>query len=252
MITEEELVEITKRTGMKPYQQEKHYVQTIVLSSMYSVLSNESVFKGGTSLMLFYGLNRFSKDLDFTITKSIPIEKVKDEVRKTFEFLDMNPQIKDIVSKTGINFRVGVRGPLFKSEIHRCYVRIEISERADVILSTETKENFPYYPDISPFSVVVMDPVEIASEKVRAILKRDYARDVYDLWFLIKKGYPPDMNIVEKKMAYYNEKFDSKVFRKKLMEKKNAWESELRPLIIGRLPEFEECRKAIEKLKIWQ
>jgi len=49
------------------FQQEKHYIQTLVLRSIYAA-TNDLAFKDGTSLCFFHGLNRFSEDLDFAMT----------------------------------------------------------------------------------------------------------------------------------------------------------------------------------------
>jgi len=70
MIDKETLIRVSKFTGMKPFQQEKNYIQLLILKSVYSICSRELVFKGGTALTFFYNLNRFSEDLDFTLTKS--------------------------------------------------------------------------------------------------------------------------------------------------------------------------------------
>jgi predicted nucleotidyltransferase component of viral defense system len=84
-----------------------------------------------------------------------------------------------------------------------------------------------------------MDPVEIAAEKVRAIMTRDKARDVFDLGFLISKGILPTRTIIEKKMAFYSIPFSLEEFRKALSKKRDLWKIELTPFIIGKLPEFE-------------
>ena len=50
MMSRAELVEMARATGLKPHQQEKHYVQSLALRSVYSRAS--PVFKGGTALMM--------------------------------------------------------------------------------------------------------------------------------------------------------------------------------------------------------
>ncbi|EFD92374.1 MAG: hypothetical protein BJBARM5_0891 [Candidatus Parvarchaeum acidophilus ARMAN-5] len=47
-------------------QLEKSYLQTLLLYELYARFEKSLVFKGGTALKFFYGLNRFSEDLDFT------------------------------------------------------------------------------------------------------------------------------------------------------------------------------------------
>ena len=69
------------------------------------------------------------------------------------------------------------------------------------------------------------------AEKVRAILKRAKAKDIYDLWFLLRKGIS----------------FDLKFFKAMNINEK-SWEAELKPLVKN-VPEFKDVKKLIrEKL----
>ena len=92
------------------------------------------------------------------------------------------------------------------------------------------------------------------AEKVRAIMTRNKARDVYDLWFLMTG---PDaeggstlwgkdtISLIDRKLEYYNMKFDSEDFKENLREKEDFWKAELDPIIFGQLPAFEEVRNLI-------
>ena len=66
MIDKKTLISFAKLNGMRPWQQEKHYIQSVILVAMSE---EQVVFKGGTYLWFFHGLNRFSEDLDFTSEK---------------------------------------------------------------------------------------------------------------------------------------------------------------------------------------
>ncbi len=57
------MIEIAKLNRLRPWQQEKHYIQSLILNSLSEL---PLVFKGGTYLWFFHGLKRFSEDLDFT------------------------------------------------------------------------------------------------------------------------------------------------------------------------------------------
>ena len=65
MIDEQTLIELSGRFR-DSRQLERDYLLTLLLDEICSVFSNELVFKGGTALKYFYGLNRFSEDLDFS------------------------------------------------------------------------------------------------------------------------------------------------------------------------------------------
>ncbi|MHB1440705.1 MAG: nucleotidyl transferase AbiEii/AbiGii toxin family protein [Cuniculiplasma sp.] len=67
-------------------------------------------------------------------------------------------------------------------------VKVEISTREETILEPDLLILDPVYPDILPFTCTVMNKLEIQSEKIRAILTRNKARDLYDLWFLFKRS----------------------------------------------------------------
>lgn len=76
-------------------------------------------------------------------------------------------------------------------------------------------------------------------------MSRNKARDAYDLWFLIQKGAKVDVQIIDKKLSYYNMKFSVAGLNKAIAAKKGIWEKELGPLVFGKLPSFAECRKRI-------
>jgi len=51
-------------------------------------VGTELVFKGGTALWFFYGLNRFSNDLDFTLAGKVDLDRLMERVRRGFEILN--------------------------------------------------------------------------------------------------------------------------------------------------------------------
>ena len=245
MLNKEQLLDISKFTRFKLHQQEKHYIQTLVLSSLYASVSSELVFKGGTALLFFYGLNRFSEDLDFTVVKDVDLKKLCENVEQSLAYVGMPKRIgqkKD--TAVSFSFKVGAEGPLYDKEISRCFVDVEISKR-EIVEHFETKEVRSIYPDILPFTVCVMKQEEIVAEKIRAILKRNYARDVYDLHFLLNQGSSINIALVHKKLKFYGEQFDKEKFIKKVDEKKDVWESELQSFVIGEIPKFGDVKKAV-------
>jgi len=244
VISKEELIKIAKKNNLKPFQQEKHYIQTIILSGIYSSLTNELVFKGGTALFFFYGLNRFSEDLDFTKFKNFDMKKVKESIRNTFELLNIPNRIKEMKTPAGKKIKIKAEGPLYRGELSECVVDLDISNRNDLVLEAETKEVIPIYNDVRPFTISVMQKEEILSEKIRAVIKRDKARDVYDLWFLLKKGIDFDLNLVNKKMKYYKEKFDYDELKLNIIKSKKYWNSDLKGLLPV-VPSFNEASKLI-------
>jgi len=101
--------------------------------------------------------------------------------------------------------------------------------------------------EIPEFQIYVMQEKEILAEKIRAILTRDKARDVYDLWFLLRRGVEFDLNLIEEKLKYYNEEWNKTKFLKKLFEKEKILEIELTS-IIKKVPKFREVLNTIKKM----
>lgn len=243
MLTKSEIIEIARFTRLKPYQQEKNYIQTIILNSIYSKLTDELVFKGGTALFIFSNLNRFSEDLDFTMIKSIQKQDILENIKKDLELLGIKNKIsKKEDNDVSFSFRVDAEGPLFSRDIEKCYVKIEISKREEID-SSLAKEIRPIYPDIPGFNVCVMPEKEILAEKVRAILTRNQARDLFDLYFLLRKGARLDFELIDKKMSYYKKTFNKKEFIRKINELRDVWKAELEPFVIGEVPKFSETKK---------
>ncbi|MBU0591233.1 nucleotidyl transferase AbiEii/AbiGii toxin family protein [Candidatus Micrarchaeota archaeon] len=247
MIGNEELTNIARMGGMLPHQQEKHYVQTIVLKSLFSNYSNKLIFKGGTSLWFFHGLRRFSEDLDFTAKiDEINTKNITTQVNNDLALMGLENGITISEMKNSLSFRVGAKGPLFQGERgSSCFVSVDISFREKVILPYETHEYDPPYTEIGPFSVVTMDLKEISAEKIRAIMTREKARDVYDLFFLFRKGQIPDLVLINEKLSYYEKKFNYKEFEKELKKKKDIWDNELSSLIFGKYSAFKEVSDEI-------
>ena len=247
MLKRRELIEYRDILGFTLGQVEKDYVQHIFLINLYRIVGNELLFKGGTALQKCYGLNRFSEELDFTLIEDISIEKILDKTIKSMNLFGCDSEIKKLKEdKLSIVYLVGSKGPLYDgTEKSLSYIRIETSKREDVSLTPVRNEVVPMYRDLPPYITSVMDPSEIMAEKIRAIMTRDRARDLYDLYFLIRKKIDVDVNLIDKKLSYYNKKFSVKDFFESVNKKGKIWNQELRQLI-SVVPRFQMVREAIE------
>jgi predicted nucleotidyltransferase component of viral defense system len=247
MITKEELKDIARFTGLKPHQQEKHYLQTITLNSIYSTFTDELVFKGGTALFFFYNLPRFSEDLDFTARQQIDKNKLIANIGRDLERMGIKNNIKDVKeNQSSISFKIAAEGPLFTREIEKTHIKIEISKREQVENFT-IKELRSIYPDVPSFSVCILAREEILAEKVRAIITRTQARDLFDLHFLLNQKVKVDFDLINRKLAYYKKRFDKDEFRKKIEGLEDVWIAELTPFVIGNIPTFAKVKKEVLK-----
>lgn len=244
MITTEEIIKFAKINRLKPYQQEKHYLQTAALAGIYTAVSDELVFKGGTALFFFYGLDRFSEDLDFTKIKEFKQDKFKLKISDYLTIINITHEIKTEKSIAGKNLKIKAQGPLYKGPPSECFISIEISERNDIILTPDIKDIIPIYNDLRPFTAVIMKKEEILAEKIRAMMIRGRARDLYDVAFLLKKGILLENELINKKLSYYKKRFDEKEFENKALSIKKIWEPELHGLV-PKIPKFDETLQFI-------
>jgi predicted nucleotidyltransferase component of viral defense system len=69
------------------------------------------------------------------------------------------------------------------------------------------------------------------AEKVRALLVRSKARDVYDIWLLKKQGITVNKGLVEQKLKLYELAITHPVLHEALLKAKREWDRDLRPLL---------------------
>ena len=243
MIDSQRLKEISKLSGMRQWQQEKHYLQSLILTI---VSDYPLVFKGGTYLWLFHGLNRFSDDLDFT-ARGIFKSDLPEFISRALRLYGYENEIK--ISKDnedGLSVRFMINGPLYTSDKDRCVIYVEIGSREKLVLpSIPIKIDFPQY-DIPVKNLSGMNLYEVGAEKVMAILTREKGRDIFDLYYLInRKNIKLDIELVNRKLAYYDLSFDSSLFMQKIDSRKKLYFRELKPIIFGELPDFDEVRSCI-------
>lgn len=115
-------------------------------------------------------------------------------------------------------------------------IRIDVS-LVNIVFGFEVKNYIPPYIDIPPFSLRVLKLEEILAEKIHALIKRNNARDLYDLFFLLR-FVEFDEQVVQKKLEIFKMKFDRKVVKKKIEDVRLKWEAELKPFLLTELPKI--------------
>lgn len=232
MLSKNELLKIAKIRNIKPFQQEKHYLQTLILN----ILSDfPLVFKGGTYLWFFHSLDRFSTDLDFTFNLSINDSKYsdvdalsKDIIKVVTERLYLLEGIESnikVITKNdfSLSLKVKSKGPLYTTKNSFCFVDIDISLREEILEKTiPFSLDFPFYN--LPIKIVrCLDLKEVLAEKIRAIYTRKKGRDIYDIYFLIsRKKLIIDKEIIKLvniKLKYNNKEkltFNIKTFKERI------------------------------------
>lgn len=255
MIEAEELKKISSIKNLSIGNAEKDYLLEVILFLLYKYAGRKIAFKGGTALYKLHSLNRFSEDLDFTLTDfKLDLNKMLSKTINDLKNINIPCRIKEIKEyRNQKNIRLELKGPLYKGNVNELSViTINLSLKEKVTLGFEQEKIFSLYREIISFDVFVMNLKEIFAEKIRAILTRDKARDLYDAWFLLKKGIKFDANLVNKKLKIYNKRYNKNELVKKIEEKKLTWDLDLNNVIIGELPGFqkvkEEFLKEIQKL----
>ncbi len=207
MIRKEDLNTYTRQLNFNRGQVERDFFQHQVLKNLYEITTTEFVFKGGTALQKCYGLERFSEDLDFTYqgTKN-NISEIIDQVNQKLSLLyESTYQVPKQRKKIGNSkkFIFKIKGPSFTgNELTYVSLRLDISLRENVLAEPVFKIISPIYPMIPSYSVILMSEEELLAEKIRAILSRNNARDVYDLWYLIGKNIKLNKDFVEQSLIY--------------------------------------------------
>lgn len=200
----------------------REIVQSIVLIGLSrSDFFNKASFYGGTALRIFYDLNRYSDDLDFTLNDVNPnfsiepyIDKIK-EVALSYgldlEIFTKNKKVETPIEsafaklntyQTFISLKLNdkIISSLHKDEIIK--VKFEIDRNPALGFKTESK-----WLDIPEFAqVIVLDEPSLFSGKLHAILCRNYrnnvkGRDYYDFLFYIQKRVKPNMTYLKNKLV---------------------------------------------------
>lgn len=248
MLERQEIERVAGIKRLNAKNAEKDYLLELLLFLLASETGKKLVFKGGTALYKLYSLNRFSEDLDFTLdTAKFAVEKLFTKIMRKMKNIGVTCRIKSIEDYANQkNIKLELKGPLFDGNVKNASVlSVNISVKEKPLYEPEPRKIFPQYPDIPTFDVFVMPLNEMFAEKIRALLTRNKARDVYDIWFLLSKGAKLDTNVVNKKLKKYGLLFSRKDFMVKLDEKEKSWKPDLVGLVIGELPDFKSVKKSI-------
>ncbi len=173
----------------------------------------KAAFYGGTALRIFYNLDRFSEDLDFSLLKKdneFSLEPYFNSIITEFESLGMRVSIQEKDKKIQTN----VESAFLKSETVWKEIILEdivkqagIKSNKNIKIKIEVDRNPPLEIDteqkllLRPFSFYVkcFTPSSLFAGKMHALLFRKWknrvkGRDWYDLEWFIKKNISLDLN----------------------------------------------------------
>ena len=240
MMRREELSEIASVRGLSLRNAELDYLLDVCLHTV-SKYRRALVFKGGTALYKFHGLDRFSEDLDFVQGKRrLDLEKVRGRVVRSCGLLGLGCVLGRFDRyRNEVNMDLHFRGPLYdgrKESMARVSFNVSLRESPqEVDLSFHTS----LYREVPAFELHVMSAREMMAEKVRAIITRDKPRDVYDLWYLSRKVSDLDYGLVRRKLDIYGLEYEPDDLIAAAEARRGAWRRDLGSLVMGRLPDFD-------------
>jgi predicted nucleotidyltransferase component of viral defense system len=141
-------------------------------------------FKGGTMAYFFYGLDRFSVDLDFDLLDFSKLETIKKELPPIFKKYGT---IRDYADKHFTLFY------LLNYEKGQRNLKIEISKRVELPVEY-TFANF------FGIQVKIMKEEDAFATKILACITRKAIayRDFYDVYFYLSKNIVPKEEVIKK------------------------------------------------------
>lgn len=203
---------------LKPYKIENLYdqknamkeiIQEIVLCGLSRAgFFEQAAFYGGTALRIFYGLDRFSEDLDFSLR----------ETNLDFDLSSYFPVLEKEVRSFGLNVTITEKQKTKESNIRSAFLKGNIKEhlllfytdadlshgvpRDEVVkIKFEVDVNPPsratyetkYRLLPAPYAVRLYDMPSLFAGKIHAVLCRAWqnrvkGRDLYDYVFYLSRG----------------------------------------------------------------
>lgn len=200
----------------------KEVMQEITLCALSKAgFFDVAAFYGGTALRIFYGLDCFSEDLDFSLmTKN-----------QDFDLSTYVPTLKLLVQSFGLNVDVEIKHKTLDSAIQSAFLKGDTIEQFllfypnDLVTGINKNEKVKIKFEIDtmpaglatyetkyrllpmPYSIKLYDEASLFSEKIHAVICRSWksrvkGRDLYDYVFYLTR----------------NTRFNLEHLREKLME----------------------------------
>jgi len=188
----------------------REIMQEVTLAGLNrSSFFKKAAFYGGTALRIFYGLNRFSEDLAFSLLESDPsffLEPYLDGIEKEFSALGMKISIneKKKSKQTNIDSAFLKSETIWKELILENIIPqsgLRMSPAIKIKLEVDTDPPLGFTTEdkllLKPFSFYVncFTLPDLFAGKMHALLFRKWkqrvkGRDWYDMEWYIKRGVP--------------------------------------------------------------
>lgn len=199
----------------------KEVLQEVVLAGLSKTdFFSHAAFYGGTALRLFYGMDRFSEDLDFSLL-------LTDE---SFEIDKYFKPISDIVNSLGLNFEVSrkdkaidsnIDSALIKGNTRETFITIypnssdysQIIHNEKIIIKFKIDLSPPSHANTEikfrllpfPYQVRVYDKSSLFAGKIHAVIARRWknrvkGRDLYDYVYYLSTNTKVNLKHLEARL----------------------------------------------------
>lgn len=198
----------------------KEIIQEIVICGLSrGGFFDVAAFYGGTALRIFYGLNRFSEDLDFALLEENP----NFDLSKYFKFIEKE------VQAYGLNLTISEKIKTKESNITSAFLKGDTKEHILLFFPNENMKNTTSLKNIkikfevdinppkgakydlkykllpSPHQVRLYNEGSLFAGKIHAILCRNWSyrtkgRDLYDYVFYLSKNIGVNIELVRQKL----------------------------------------------------
>lgn len=209
----------------KTQSDEKNAIKEIMQEMVLCGLSRAGFFKdaafyGGTALRIFYGLDRFSEDLDFSLIAK----------NETFDLSIYLPVLKKEIQSFGLNVVISEKEKSLDSNIQSAFLKGSTKEHLLLFfgnqdfggIQSEEKTKIKFEVDInppdyakfehkyrllpSPYEIRIYDPSSLFAVKIHAVLCRTWknrvkGRDLYDYVFYLSRKTPVNFRHLHERLV---------------------------------------------------
>lgn len=199
----------------------KEIIQEITLAGLAkSHFYDKAAFYGGTALRIFYGLPRFSEDLDFTLLTPQPDFSLKNyfnSVTETLESFGFDVTTEEVNKKKDSNvdsafLKANTKIHLLKiASGHKFAHKIQTNKKISIKFEVDTTPPQGFETEVKILTPPITSSIKVLKQpylfagKMHAVLFRKWAtrikgRDFYDLLWYIGQRIPLNLAYLESKM----------------------------------------------------
>ena len=200
----------------------KEVIQEVALCGLSRAgFFKDAAFYGGTALRIFYGLDRFSEDLDFSLLSPNPqfdLKKYFSVLEKEINSLGLHFTVEEKEKSTDPNIKSAFLKGNTKEHVLTFYNDIEglknINPREVIKIKFEVDTNPPPYAAFEnkygllpyPYQVKLYDLPSLFAGKIHAVICRAWGsrvkgRDLYDYVFYLAKGATVNLPHLKARLA---------------------------------------------------